>query len=157
MHDTLLREFFCKIFQAPHLCSKIFIWDRHNFPQASFCFQSTYEKPCLLKSLSLFRFRSHLDGISTMIYQLKVFTFMICLESRKLGLRSHCSVFKFIRFCRYPAPVHTTPVLYKNGEKNIRFVRSHCSQKRIKTYSFLWFMTVHTAPFLWNFTKELKP
>ena len=38
-----------------------------------------------------------------------------------LRLRSHCSVFKSIRFCRYPAPVHTAPFLYKNEEKNIRF------------------------------------
>ena len=33
----------------------------------------------------------------------------------------HCSVFKFIRFSRFPTPVHTAPFLYKNEEKNIRF------------------------------------
>ena len=38
-----------------------------------------------------------------------------------LRLRSHGSIFKFICFCRYPAPVNTAPFLYKNEEKNIRF------------------------------------
>ena len=39
----------------------------------------------------------------------------------QVSLCSHCSVFKFIRFCRYPAPVYIAPFLYKRGEKNIRF------------------------------------
>ena len=43
------------------------------------------------------------------------------INNKSLRLRSHCSVFKFIRFCRYPAPVHTAQFLYKNGEKNVRF------------------------------------
>ena len=32
-----------------------------------------------------------------------------------------CSVFKLIRFCRYPAPAHAAPFLYKNEEKTIHF------------------------------------
>ena len=49
------------------------------------------------------------------------FAFACAFACAQLRLRSHCSVFKLIRFCRYPAPVHTAPFLYKNGERNIRF------------------------------------
>ena len=68
------------------------------------------------------------------------------LFDRGLRPRSHYSVFVSIRFRCIKATVHTTPFLYKNGEKNLRFcaftliypitktqrktsvfVRSHCS------------------------------
>ena len=39
-------------------------------------------------------------------------------EGMYFRLRSHCSVFKFIYFCVYPAPVYTVPCLYKNRAKN---------------------------------------
>ena len=35
--------------------------------------------------------------------------------------RSHYSVFVRIRFCCIKATVHTAPLSYKNGEKNLRF------------------------------------
>ena len=45
----------------------------------------------------------------------------ILLAAFLLRPRSHYSVFVSIRFCCIEATVHTTPFLYKNGEKSLRF------------------------------------
>ena len=66
-----------------------------------------------------------------------------------LRLRSHCSVFKFICFCRYPAPVNTAPFLYKNEEKNIRFCGFILLTKRDKNLSvFVIYDRSHCSVFV---------
>ena len=67
----------------------------------------------------------------------------------QLRLRSHCSVFKFIRFCRYPAPVHTAPFCTKNGEKNIRFCEFTLLTKTNKNLSvFVIYDRSHCSIFM---------
>ena len=76
-----------------------------------------------------------------------------------LRQRSLCSVFNFIRFCRYSAPVHIAPFLYKNGEKNIRFRAFTLLTKMDKNLSvFVIYDRSHCSVLkLVKLQKELKP
>ena len=82
--------------------------------------------------------------------------------SIKVRPRSHYSVFVSIRFCCIEAIVHTTPFLYKNGEKNLRFCaftllrfcETHCCiLERFQKPPFLCVhidqMRFQKPPFLW--------
>ena len=62
-----------------------------------------------------------------------------------LRLRSHCSVFKFIRFI----DIHFVPFLYKNGAKNIRFCAFTVLTKKDKNLSvFVIYDRAHCSLFM---------